>query len=85
MIVASRASFETLLRRLVRESEACHDVHFVNGTVTGAVPCPTTSDRLTGVQVRLEGQNESQLMSGELFVGTSSLGCQFAYSFNRSR
>ena len=73
VIVATRASVETLLRRLVRESPACRNVHFVNGTVTGVAPSSTVPDRLEGVQVRLDGQKESQLMTGELFVGTSHI------------
>ena len=70
VIVATRASIETLLRRLVRESDACRNVRFVNGTVTGAAPSYTKSGRLEGVQVRLDGQKESHLMTGELFIGT---------------
>ena len=71
VLVATRASLETLLRKLVRESEACQNVHFLNGTVTGIVPSSTSPNRLEGVQVRLDGQKESQLMAGELFLGGS--------------
>ena len=68
-MVATRASLETILRKLIRESDACRNVHFVNGTVTGVVPSSTKSNRLEGVQVRLDGHKEVEVMPAELVVG----------------
>ena len=70
VIVASRPALETLLRKLVRESPDCSNIEFLTGIVTGAVPSKATPNRLEGVQVRLEGQKESQIIIGELIVGT---------------
>ena len=68
---ASRASLETLLRTLVRKSEACKNVEFVTGTVTAVIPASDAPKRLSGVQVRMEGHSEPTVISAELVAGKS--------------
>jgi len=73
VMVGTRASLETILRKLVKESDACRNIQFLHGTVTGIVPSKTKKNRLEGVQVRMDGQKETQFLAGELFVGNIHL------------
>ena len=57
----------------MKESDACDNVRFVHGITTGIVASSTNPSKLEGVQVRMDGQKDAELLTGELFIGDSLL------------